>query len=96
MRVAVENRFDTTYYSSAEDKEYRVTDNETEPETCFADDNDVLHLRLTCDHVDYYWSTAEVDTMRNGEHDTYKVPVAICANPDCGKELDIEPSDPDE
>lgn len=96
MRIDVKGRYDSIYYSSQEDKEYRVADHETEPETCFEDDNGVLHLRLTCDHVSYSWDSAEVDTMRNGEHDTYSVPIAVCDNPECGKELDIEPSDPED
>lgn len=96
MQIAVKEKFTSPYYSSAEEKEFQLADNE-EPdlETAFYDENDVLHLRLTCDHVDYEWETTEVDTMRNGEHDTYEVPIAVCSNWECGKVLDIEPEEPD-
>lgn len=30
--------------------------------------------------------TVEVDTMRQGEHDTYETTLAFCADPDCGEE----------
>jgi len=96
VSIKVKGIYDCIYYSSAEEKEHRVADGETEPETYYYDDKDVLHLRLTCDHVDYEWDTTEVDTMRNGEHDTYEVPIAVCSNWDCGKVLDIDPPEPDD
>ncbi len=42
-----------------------------------------------CPHDNWQWEQVEVDTMRNGEHDTYTVPVAVCN--DCGIDLDYEP-----
>lgn len=97
MTIKVKGRYDCYYYSSAEEKEHSLADHEEpDPETYWYDDKEVLHLKLTCDHIDYEWDTAEVDTMRNGEHDTYEVTIAICSNPECGKQLDIEPEDPDD
>lgn len=49
-----------------------------------------------CLHSDYRIETTEVDTMRNGEHDTYEVPIAICNNTDpvCDETvLDLSPED---
>lgn len=37
----------------------------------------------------------EVDTMRDGEHDTYEVPVAICVDPDCDQEIENYDFTPD-
>lgn len=54
-----------------------------------------------CLHVNHTIETAEVDTMRNGEHDTYEVPVAECPNPKCDgitdseQEALTEPEEPD-
>ena len=49
---------------------------------------------FTCPHESYHWETVEVDTMRNGEHDTYESSVAVCD--DCDASLpDIEPEEPD-
>lgn len=43
-----------------------------------------------CDHEDYHFETVEVDTMRNGEHDTYETQLAVCST--CDETLeDIEP-----
>lgn len=46
-----------------------------------------------CAHDDSRVETFEVDTMRNGEHDTYEVRGYVCADYDCEAELD---GDPDE
>lgn len=47
-----------------------------------------------CTHDEgFHKDTTEVDTMRNGEHDTYTVPIAICEDPDCDEDLDIPPED---
>lgn len=37
--------------------------------------------------------TGEVDTMRNGEHDTYEVSYYQCIDPDCEAELDGSPDE---
>lgn len=37
--------------------------------------------------------TGEVDTMRNGEHDTYEVRYYQCVDPDCEAELDGSPDE---
>jgi hypothetical protein len=37
--------------------------------------------------------TGEVDTMRNGEHDTYEVRYYVCADYDCEAELDGNPDE---
>lgn len=36
----------------------------------------------SCEHPSFHEETVEVDTMRNGEHDTYPAKVLICD--DCG------------
>jgi hypothetical protein len=49
---------------------------------------------FVCPHTDYHWETVEVDTMRNGEHDTYEQQVAVCSA--CDESLpDIEMEGPD-
>lgn len=42
-----------------------------------------------CTHDNRIVETFEVDTLRNGEHDTYKVRVYVCT--DCGAELEGDP-----
>lgn len=37
--------------------------------------------------------TVEVDTMRNGEHDTYEQRIYVCVDPDCEAELDGSPDE---
>lgn len=99
MQIKVVEKYIPPYYSNAEEKEYRLADHEEPDEVDWSevvDGKEVIHIVLSCDHVDYDWDTAEVDTMRNGEHDTYSVPIAICSNWECGKQLDIEQEDPDE
>lgn len=44
-----------------------------------------------CAHDDSRVETFEVDTMRNGEHDTYEVRGYVCADYDCEAELDGDP-----
>lgn len=45
-----------------------------------------------CAHDDSRVETFEVDTMRNGEHDTYEQQGYVCADPDCEAELDGDPA----
>ena len=46
-----------------------------------------------CTHEDWHRETTEVDTMRNGEHDTYETPIAVCDDWDCEQTLDLDPMD---
>ncbi len=46
-----------------------------------------------CAHDDSRVETFEVDTMRNGEHDTYEVRYYVCADNDCEAELDGSPDE---
>ena len=64
----------------------------TEIETCTWDYSEGAGQ---CQHDGGYRVEAvEVDTMRNGEHDTYEVNVAICIDPDCDEELeDVNPDE---
>lgn len=99
MKIKVVEKYISPYYSNAEEKEYMLADGEDIPESDWSetlDGKEIIHIVLSCDHVDYDWETTEVDTMRNGEHDTYEVPIAICSNWECGKVLDIEHEDPND
>lgn len=99
MNIKITEKYISPYYSNAEEKEYRLADNEEADASSYWEElpngKEVIHIVLSCDHVDYQWETTEVDTMRNGEHDTYEVPIAICSNWECGKVLDITPEEPD-
>ena len=98
MQIKVVEKYLSPYYSNAEEKEFSLADHEEHPESDWSEEVDgkeIIHIVLSCDHVDYNWETTEVDTMRNGEHDTYEVPIAVCSNWECGKVLDIEPEEPD-
>lgn len=46
-----------------------------------------------CAHDDSRVETFEVDTMRNGEHDTYEQRGYVCADYDCEAELDGNPDE---
>ena len=89
MIIRVQQVYNSTW-SNSEDKP-QVVDNGTDnvPETDYFDDADVLHIKLSCDHENYHNEPHEVDTMRNGEHDTYTAYHVECD--DCGEELDIDP-----
>ena len=69
--------------------------------TAFPEEYEMVDGERHCLHVNYTIETAEVDTMRNGEHDTYEVPVAECPNPKCDGITDSEqealttPEEPD-
>lgn len=56
-----------------------------------------VRIMFICDHgMSYHFEEVEVDTMRNGEHDTYMATTAVCD--DCDQELEgiDPPSDDDE
>lgn len=46
-------------------------------------------MTAICAHQDLEIETVEVDTMRNGEHDTYEREIYVCA--DCGIQVDGDP-----
>jgi hypothetical protein len=49
---------------------------------------------MVCTHdIGSRVETGEVDTMRNGAHDTYEVQYYVCLDPDCEAELDGDPAE---
>lgn len=48
----------------------------------------------SCEHENFERGTGEVDTMRNGEHDTYEVPTAECT--DCEQDVTEDVGDPED
>lgn len=46
-----------------------------------------------CTHDEFTVETFEVDTMRNGEHDTYETQGYVCADPDCEEVLEGSPEE---
>ena len=90
MKVAVKYLNDDVTYSNSEEKNYRLGDYEDYPEEDWIDSNNVYHVILSCDHIYYTWEMVETDTMGgDGEHTTYSTTVAVCANSECDKTLDI-------
>ena len=56
-----------------------------------------VRIMFICDHgMSYHFEDVEVDTMRNGEYDTYMATTVVCD--DCDQELEgiDPPSDDDE
>lgn len=54
-------------------------------------DNTGEGISDTHEHKDYEVETVEVDTMRNGEHDTYEVQIYVCGGVEgCGVEIEGE------
>lgn len=49
---------------------------------------DKVDFQYYCVHENVNIEKVEVDTMRNGEHDTYEQIIAVCANSQCEEEIE--------
>lgn len=58
--------------------------------------NDKCGASDVCEHENVHNETTEVDTMRNGEHDTYEALIEVCDDCECGtgnEPAEYEPDD---
>lgn len=82
----------TGFYLAKSAYEHGVDDTEES----MIDGKQFFRITFTCDHSSgHHFEDVEVDTTRNGEHDTYVSKVAICD--DCDKQIEgIDPPSDDD